>query len=706
MKLKNGVFRMCHDFCYGDDADLETKAAVIRAELEKSKKDGFDGIVTNAPFDNGYLSNPDNLLILRETVSLCKELGLRVWIYDEKRYPSGAAGTLTLGERPDAQAKALAAVYRVLAPGESTVIALPHGHLGAVAAFGFFFDGKTVPEEALRNEPMRAPLTENGFEFENDSEKNLLCLAFFTKHAFEGTHCQHNAAVMRRYIDIADPAAAECFINNTYAPYVRELGKYFADGTVEAFFFDEPSFMGAYFNLKKQPRQITHLADPELPLWASVSWSRDLPEKFEERFGYSLTDRLPSLFVGSSKKDKAARRDFYTLLSELAEKNFFRPVAEFCCANGARSSGHLLLEERITDHPRFAGDFFTLLRNQHVPGMDMLDSLPERVRSKASTPLLISSVSRIYADGDVMDEVSAHFQLKFGVNITAIHVFNSLVMQYCLGANIFHSYYGPDSPLFEKTPAGDTVLRAFKRTIALVGQTKAPKAVVHYPIEAVNADTSTPVDTARVFDSSLNEAVVPYPIDRRDIGGEPPEPLIPDPCFEEAKRIEKSAEDCMNALLDRQIPLTFCGTEEIGRLGSPELFIVPAQEPPKRLVALLDELSRKGCAVIALTDSGRYAGYYENLKDTVVLLDGKKELEAYLENRGISFTDGDTKGVVALSDGKKTLFVNSENVSKRFSVKKALSSLTNCFSLAPVDFESKDGKSTFMLEPYAVFLAE
>ena len=709
MKLKKGVFKMCHNFRYSDDTDFKTKVAVINEELSTIKHEGYDGIVTNAAFADGYLKNSENMMLLEETVRICDKIGLRVWIYDEKYYPSGAAGTMTLENCPDSEAKALASVYRVLKPQESAVIPLPHGHLEAVAAFALFFEDDTVTEEDMQKGYVRIPLSENGFRFENRSEKNMLCLAFFTKNAFDGTHCQHNAAVVRKYVDIGDPAVCDSFIENTYKPYIQLLKKYLKSGRIESFFFDEPSFMGVYFNLKKQPRQVAHLADPDVPLWAMVNWSKDLPKKFEKMFGYSLIDNLPRLFVGCDEKDKSVRCDFYSLLSSVAGENFFKPLADFCTENDTKSAGHLLLEERITDHPKFAGNFFTLLKNQHIPGMDMLDSLPERVRAKAFTPLLVSSVSRMYAEGNVIDEVSPHFQIKFGVKLDNLQIFNALVMQYCLGANIFCSYYDfyiSSHPLVDLTETGETVLAAFKRTIDYVEQDKAPLAVIHYPIEAVNRNTTTPVDVARVFDSALNESLIPYPIDINNMENESPKSLINDSCYREAKEIEKSMENCMNELLDKQISMMFCDTESISRIGSPELFVIPEQEPPVSLIAQIPQLMQKGCTVVVLTGNGKYADYYKNLKDEVVLLNNTRELDKFLVNREIGFTKGETKGVVALSDGKKTLFVNSDNAPKTITVQAITNAVTDCFTLKSVDFEISEGKSVFTLAPYGIYLAE
>ena len=255
--------------------------------------------------------------------------------------------------------------------------------------------------------------SDDGYCLKNETDEPMLCLAFFTKHAFEGTHCQHNAATVRRYIDIGNEKSGRAFVENTYRPYCDLLDDYIKDGTVEAFFTDEPSYMACYFNLLKKPPEVSHIHDETIPLFAMLHWSKDLEKRFCQRYGYDLMPHIPQLFIGGTDECKKIRRDYYGLLTDLASAGFFSPLSDFCQERGARFSGHILLEEKITDHLKYEGNFFTLLKNMHIPGMDMLDSLPERVWKKSFTPLIVSSVSKLYRDGDVLDEVPCYFQNKF-----------------------------------------------------------------------------------------------------------------------------------------------------------------------------------------------------------------------------------------------------------------------------------------------------
>lgn len=710
MKINQGFFKIIHEFPYAQTASLEEKLSVVRQTLETVRENGYDGIVSNVDWTDEYLQNEEHWQILREKARLCREMGLRLWIYDERGYPSGAAGTLTLDENPALEAKALSAVYKILNPGQREAIPLPYGHLKHMAAFGFFFDGETVSHEDLRQQPIRIPFSQEGYVFENDTDRKLLCLAFFTKPAFEGTHCQHNAFSVRRYIDIANPLSGKALIDNTYRRYADVLGEYLEDGTVEAFFTDEPSYMAVYFNLKKQCAVTTHIPDPKLPLWAMVNWSDALPEVFAETYGYRIEDCLPWLFLGNDRAHQKVRRDFYTLLTELAEHSFFEPISEFCQANRTRASGHILLEEKITDHPLYEGNFFSLLRHMQIPGMDMLDSIPERVWKKAFTPLLVSSVSKLYADGMVMDEVSLHFQAKFGVSVSSQQLLNSLLMQYALGANLFTSYYS-DEDLLQKIPTGETVLAAVKRVMQCMDNSALrPSVALYYPIEAVMANTVSPVDIAHVYDSSrLKEYRIPYPINRADLDkNDLPTPVVVNDSERMVVKIEQEMEQCSFALLNRQIPFVFCDTDSIERLKTamPKLFVISAHEPTEELLARIPTLSRMGCRVVAVTGNGMFSDCYRDVADDVTLVDGIAELIDVFGAHSLLKTAGENEGIVALWSQSKLLLINSEQKAKRFRLQTAVTSVTDCYTNRPVSFEPGDNGADFPVPPYGVLLVQ
>jgi len=75
--------------------------------MTRLKELGLGGIVCNVSFDK-YLVSETHWQTLVKAVEACRQVGLRVWLYDELGYPSGAAGGLVLDKMPQGEALALA----------------------------------------------------------------------------------------------------------------------------------------------------------------------------------------------------------------------------------------------------------------------------------------------------------------------------------------------------------------------------------------------------------------------------------------------------------------------------------------------------------------------------------------------------------------------------------------------------------------------
>jgi len=652
MKINSGIIKIVHNFGYKITDIYEEKLRVVKSEIEQLKQEGYDGFVNNVCFFGNYLDDPEEWKLMLEKAKLCKSLGMRLWIYDERGYPSGTAKTHTLDENPDCEARAAVMVAKLLKKGEQEYFPLPKGHNKPISAFGYYINGDKATEEELETAPVKAEYTDKGFYFKNDGDKKLLCLCFFEKFVFEGAHCHHNCHSARRYIDLGNKAAGDAFINNTYRKYCDCLEEYINDGTVEAFFTDEPSYMGVYINLTLTPNETDHTVDNTIPLYPLVNWSKDLKEKFLARFGYSITDNMTALFMGNGETFCRVRYDFYTLLSELAENAYFGNIGSFCEERNTRFSGHLLLEDKLHDHIPFEGNFFSYLSKMHIPGMDMLNSIPELIWENAFTPVLVKSVSDIYRDGNVMDEVSAHMQ---GGKVNTEEIFVSLALQYCLGANIFTLYYG--DRLLEKTGGGNTVLEKMQEMEHLHKNREFPKVVLHYPIETMMRNRKPSIDEA-VEVKDKNQEII--------------------------EKCENSMLECMYTVLNAQLPLMFSDTASIDRLfkNPPRYFIVPFEEITCEFNEKLNLLKNCGTTII-------YADK-ESLKDT-------------LKNSGLVKTDGDTMGVASLWSDNGLLIVNSDKKEKHIYLNFIVENISDCWYNRNVNFKISEGKTEITLRPYGVY---
>ena len=257
-----------------------------------------------------------------EEASAC---GIKAWLYDEDRWPSGFAGGFYPAEHTGHRAARLCCMTlddaAAFEPPEGCTLAracrvedgIPCGALVEPAALAgqgpvaVFYDGWPPPTPWFNE-------------------------------------CY--------YTDLLDADAVRGFIGAAYAPYERFREAFGA--AVPGMFTDEPSHGVA--------------------LWSGVSgvpWTPRLPERFRERYGYELLDVVPQVFyrVGNYRK---VRFDFYSLVAELFATNFTRQINEWCRTRGLAFTGHFLCEDDLTSAIACAANPMRHYEEMDLPGVDHL----------------------------------------------------------------------------------------------------------------------------------------------------------------------------------------------------------------------------------------------------------------------------------------------------------------------------------------------
>ena len=486
--------KIVHGFDYPDEACTEAIREDIEKRLITLQNKGFGGIVTNVSFRN-YLKSERDFEILGIALQTAKKLGMRVWLYDEKGYPSGAAGGLTLEADPDFECRGAVMIHKFVKPGEAFSFEFPRGHEFALSAFAYKVENEDITnlDADLYYKKYDVYGKQTGFSDINDTDGLLFAAYFVKKRVYEGTHAEHNVFASRRYVDITNPAAIAEFINNTYKEYTKRYGGYYAgmnreNGLIEAMFTDEPSLMGIYINAGLYPPTVQDEFDDTLPLYPVITWGKSIENRMKTMYGTDVFKYLIYLFAVDTGKARLFRRRWYREMSKLIEKAFFEQISDYCASAGLPFSGHILLEDDIRFHPCFEGNFFTLLRHMHYPGIDMLHSLPETVYDNAFTPKLVSSVAHAYGREHVMSEVSAHAQ---GGKVSDMQMLCSQLLQYALGVDVFTSYYSEnmfDALKYKKY--NEAIGRAVSETN---GKTAANTAL-YYPIDTVSENTLIAVE--------------------------------------------------------------------------------------------------------------------------------------------------------------------------------------------------------------------
>ncbi|MBI5383233.1 MAG: hypothetical protein HZA90_00955 [Verrucomicrobia bacterium] len=354
--------------------------------IKKLLGQGFGGVVCNVSFDQYLESEPKWQAFVR-AVNEAKRAGMALWLYDERGYPSGNAGGLTLRDHPEWEACGLL-VADAESQGGPVLLELPPGKPFLVAAFPVSDAGLTV----ARKIDLAAQVRDGKLQWQAPPGRWHV-LAVTESRLYEGTHADGNLWSKMPYVNLLQPEPTARFLEVTHDAYARRLGGDLGRHFMGAF-TDEPSLMS--FFLKAMP-------------YRPLPWSTNLPVEFKKRRGYPLdAEVIPALLTEAGPNTAKRRHDFWLTVGELVSENFFGQIQTCCRAHRFPSGGHLLLEESIAGHVPLYGDFFRCIRRLDAPSIDCLSSLPPEVPWYSAR--LLASAAELEGRCLVMSETSDHAQ--------------------------------------------------------------------------------------------------------------------------------------------------------------------------------------------------------------------------------------------------------------------------------------------------------
>jgi len=203
-------------------------------------------------------------------VERARELGMKAYLYDEDRWPSGSAGGIVTRKHPEYGMVNLLCA-RAAEPAENAE---------RLATFAVSFD------ESERIVSYREAET-------SDDVKPGETLLSFDVVPTPGTGWHNDG----QYLDTMSPDAVAEFIRVTHQAYADRYGEDFGK-LVPAIFTDEPNYGSAR-------------SDPEKGEYKLV-WTGQMPREFVKRRGYDIRQHLPELVFASAEGEfSKVRHDFY-----------------------------------------------------------------------------------------------------------------------------------------------------------------------------------------------------------------------------------------------------------------------------------------------------------------------------------------------------------------------------------------------------------
>ena len=289
---------------------------------------------------NEYLSE-EYMQLIRDSVDKAKSEEMLAWLYDEDRWPSGAAGGLVT---KDEKYRARCLFFTPFRDEKYSGIngCQVNRKENPLACYDIILDSNGYLSSYKRIG-------------ESDEAEGTKWYAFLK---IANPSDWYNG---QTYLDTLNREAVEKFVEVTHEKYKNKVGDEF-DKTIPAIFTDEPQFTG---------KRVLNNSFDKMNI--TMPWTDKVPELYKEAYGADIFDTLPEVFW--DKPDSAPslhRYRYHDFIAELFAHSFADTVGGWCEKNGIALTGHMMEEPSLKSQTAALGEAMRSYRGFDIPGIDML----------------------------------------------------------------------------------------------------------------------------------------------------------------------------------------------------------------------------------------------------------------------------------------------------------------------------------------------
>lgn len=335
---------------------------LIRDQMEIFRKMGFGGahLHPRTGLETEYMGE-EFLELVVYADEQAREKEMLVWLYDEDRYPSGAAGGIVTEDWE------FRARHLLLTREKKENMCISREAFGESVSRGEKPAGYYLTAYRIKTEKgyLISYRQVEGPQPEFDSEEETLA---------EGRLWLAYVELMREspwfndqtYVDVMNKKAIERFLEVTHERYYQVLGKEFGK-SIPAIFTDEPQIKGSMA-----------LPDGESDADVTLSFTDDLPESYEQEYGVKLMSVLPELLWELPEgKYSVHRYRYHNHLAERFVSAFADTIGKWCGKHNIAMTGHYMSEPTLYSQTLRLGEAMRCYRSQQLPGVDILCGDPE-----------------------------------------------------------------------------------------------------------------------------------------------------------------------------------------------------------------------------------------------------------------------------------------------------------------------------------------
>ncbi|MGI5895293.1 MAG: glycosylhydrolase-like jelly roll fold domain-containing protein [Candidatus Merdivicinus sp.] len=302
----------------------------------------------------------DMALILSEA----EKRGMKVWLLDDKHFPTGYANGLIEKKYPERRKWHLVERHvDAIGPMKDACFLFDKGSEENIL-LGIFLYRRTGNGEEISGEPisLSAQVREN-FVFVDIPEGSWRIFYYYQTRRGSDPH-------QKNYIHMIDPESVAVQLEAVYEPHYQYFGKYFGT-TFAGFFSDEPCLGNSFFNSNFTRPEIKHL-QIGLPGLA-LPWTKKLLENLDRAFGKPALPYLAGLWYPYEGISEELRYHYMDEMTKLYREAFCGQLGDWCRAHQVEYIGHII--EDMNAHARLgcsAGHYFRSLDGQDMSGMDIV----------------------------------------------------------------------------------------------------------------------------------------------------------------------------------------------------------------------------------------------------------------------------------------------------------------------------------------------
>jgi hypothetical protein len=277
-----------------------------------------------------------------------QRLGMHIWLYDEDRWPSGAAGGLVT---KDLNLRFRQLLMTSCRPdiGEPRLFKLHHNPPLPVTDRTFVAAWALQFSAGKLREWRRIEESEDAGEGE---------VAYYAYIEIAPSITWFNN---QQYANLLNPEATRRFIEVTHERYAEVLGDRFGS-QIPSIFTDEPLYIGM-----ERPTAWDDRRD------LRTAWVDDLPESYAEQFGTDLMENFPAVMFDTVDGTSAeARLKFHDHHAQRFSDSFAAILGAWCEEKGIALTGHMMEEQTPRRQTCWSGEVMRSLHHFQLPGIDML----------------------------------------------------------------------------------------------------------------------------------------------------------------------------------------------------------------------------------------------------------------------------------------------------------------------------------------------